>query len=196
MLTRRFAPRRVLSAALSACAIALGAAACAPDQSLAPPMAMNERLPGAIQLPESSHGLDAWTDGFARSSAAHCTRREGITGSALIGPEGGTLVVGNNYLIVPSGALDVPTVITGIVPADTIASILLEPAGLTFRRPAGLILDATGCDVSGGGTSSARDVVYLNDEGVVIQHIKAIFSTLWHTFAAPIDHFSQYAVAV
>jgi hypothetical protein len=190
MTTRRFAPRRVLSAAFSACAIALGAAACAPDRGLAPPMAMNEMIPPGV-----GDGLSAWSDGLARSSAAHCSRREAISGIALIGPEGGTLVVGNNQLIVPAGALDVPTLITGSVPADTIASIILQPAGLTFKKPAGLILDATGCEVTGGG-ATAPDVVYLDANGMVIEYIQAIFSNLWHTFAAPIDHFSQYAVAV
>jgi len=67
-----------------------------------------------------------------------------------------------------------------------------QPEGLRFRKPAGLALDATGCDISG---ERAPDIVYLNDRGEIIQRIEATYSNAWHTIAAPIEHFSGYAIA-
>jgi hypothetical protein len=121
-----------------------------------------------------------------------CSRREAQTGSAVIGPNGGTLVVGNNQLIIPPGALQEETRITGTVPADTIASIHFEPEGLRFRKPAGLQLDATGCARAEGQPS----ILYLDDNGNVLEKIDAVYSNWWHSVAAPIEHFSVYAIGV
>lgn len=126
------------------------------------------------------------------NSVAACTRRDAQQGSAVIGPAGGTITLGNNQLIVPAGALDTATLITASVPADTIASIHFEPEGLQFRKPAGLVLDGEGCTVSGDGV----DVLYLDDDGAVLERIEATYSNFWHTVAAPISHFSVYAIGI
>jgi hypothetical protein len=121
-----------------------------------------------------------------------CSRRQAQTGSAIIGPNGGALAVGNNLLIVPPGALQEETLITGTVPADTIASIHFEPEGLRFRKPAGLQLDATGCQRADGQPS----ILYLDENGNVLEKIDAVYSNWWHRVAAPIQHFSVYAIGV
>lgn len=187
---------QLLRAAIATAGLVLvgAATACAPDRALLPPTATRARIPVSVPAGETSG--NAWVTGISRAVTAHCTRREALSGSALIGPSGGTLQVGNNQLIVPAGALSEPTLITGIVPSsDSIASIRFEPHGLTFKKPAGLIMDAAGCDVPVSALS-APDVVYLNDAGEVIEYIRAVFDNAWHTVAAPIEHFSQYAVAV
>jgi len=117
-----------------------------------------------------------------------------LSGSGVFGPSGGTLVLGRNRLIIPSGALAEPTLITATVPDDTIAAIQFQPEGLRFLKPAGLVLDVAGCGIP--GSESAPDIVYMNDSGEILERIDAIFSSFWHTVAAPIEHFSQYAVAV
>jgi len=127
-----------------------------------------------------------------RSGIAQCTRREAQSGSAVIGPKGGILVVGNNILYVPPGALDKPTLIQGDVPPTRTASIHLEPAGLRFKKPAGLRLDASGCS----DVSEYPTVLYLDDDGNVLERIDATYSNWWHTVAAPITHFSVYAIGV
>jgi hypothetical protein len=121
-----------------------------------------------------------------------CTRREAQQGSALIGPAGGTLIVGQNQLIIPPGALREPTMIVGTVPPDVIPTIRLEPSGLIFERPAGLRLDVTGCELA----DSVPDIVYVDDAGIIRERIAAVFSNLWKTIAAPIDHFSAYQIAM
>ena len=121
-----------------------------------------------------------------------CSRRETQTGIATIGPSGGTLVVGNNLLVVPPGALLAATSISGTVSAGPIAVIHLEPSGLQFKRPAGLVLDATGCALS---DDDVPDVVYLDDGGQIIERIEAVFVPSMHRVVAPITHFSGYSIA-
>jgi hypothetical protein len=143
-------------------------------------------IPGSLRSPVS---LSWDSDG---GQVLSCSRREAQFGSALIGPNGGTLVVGNNQLIVPPGALQEETLITASVPADTIASIHFEPEGLRFRKPAGLQLDATGCRRADGQPS----ILYLDENGDVLERIDAVYSNWWHSVAAPIQHFSVYAIGV
>ncbi|MGQ0714148.1 MAG: hypothetical protein ACT4PJ_10495, partial [Gemmatimonadaceae bacterium] len=112
--------------------------------------------------------------------------------SALIGPSGGIVRVGDNELLVPAGALLEEVMIRGEVPAETVASIRLYPAGLTFRKPAALVLDAQGCENPG----PRPKVVYLSGEGVILEEIDAVYFPQWKRVAAPIDHFSRYALGV
>jgi hypothetical protein len=121
-----------------------------------------------------------------------CEQRTAATDSAVIGPAGGTLRVGNNELIVPAGALLEPVMIRGEVPADTIASIRLLPEGLVFRREAGLVLDASGC----ADPASGFKILYLDDAGNVLEEIEAVHTPWWKRVAAPITHFSRYALGV
>jgi hypothetical protein len=121
-----------------------------------------------------------------------CEQRIAAADSALIGPSGGTLRVGNNELVVPPGALTENVLLRGEVPADTVASIRLSPEGLVFRRPAGLVLDAAGCANPG----EAAKVLYLDDADNVLEEIDAYYDPSWKRVAAPINHFSRYALGV
>jgi hypothetical protein len=118
-----------------------------------------------------------------------CSITAPLSGSATIGPEGGMLFVGRNVLIVPPGALTERTEISGTVAAGNEFQIDFQPHGLQFKKPAGLVLDMSSC-------ADAPNVVYLDEQGGVLQRITAIFSTWWHIIAAPIDHFSTSAVDV
>jgi hypothetical protein len=133
-------------------------------------------------------GLPATTGNF-KGKVLNCVPKEPSSGSALIGPAGGDLIIGPHRLIVPPGALTKPVVISGRVPADESFKIDLEPHGLEFKKPAGLILDAAGC-------SSVPTIVYLIDDIVASDPVAAVYSHFWHTIAAPIWHFSRYAIAM
>jgi hypothetical protein len=117
-----------------------------------------------------------------------CTPRAPQYGTALVGPSGGELIVGPHRVIIPPGALTDTVTISGTTPADADPTIILEPTGLQFKKPAGLILDASNC-------TDVPDVIYINEIGVPSDSIPAIYSTWWHTVAAPINHFSGYLVA-
>ena len=146
----------------------------------------------AIHFPGSRRSPSSLSSNSDKGQVLACSRRQAQTGSAVIGPAGGTLVVGNNRLIVPPGALQEEIRISGSVPADTIASIHFEPEGLRFRKPAGLQLDATGCQRADGQPS----ILYLDEHGNVLEKIDAVYSNWWHSVAAPIQHFSVYAIGV
>jgi hypothetical protein len=176
--------------AITLTVIAIGAlAACTGGDSVAPPI-------GALSTPEASASHIASIPGMmgapriiqTNGGMKGCTARDPQFGAAVIGPNGGDLVVGPNRLIIPPGALTQTVQISGTAPEGTVPSIILEPHGLQFKKPAGLLLDASNC-------TDVPDVVYINELGVVSNPIPAIYSTWWHTIAAPIDHFSGYAVA-
>jgi len=129
-------------------------------------------------------------DAGAPGQVVACTNRQESFGSALIGPSGGTLVVGGSRLIVPPGALTEPTLISGTVPDTSVAIIEFEPTGLRFKKAAGLQLDVQGCSAD-----SSPAVVYVDEAGNTSERIDAVFSNDWHSVAAPIEHFSGYAFA-
>lgn len=142
-----------------------------------------KRIPG-IQIGATS----AFASGVT-GTLLGCSAQAAQYGSAIVGPQGGELDVGPHRVIIPAGALLAPTKIWGSVPSDTTVTIRLQPHGLQFRRPAGLILDASAC-------GQVPNVIYIDELGNVAEHIQAVYSAWWHTVAAPIDHFSNYAIAM
>ena len=124
--------------------------------------------------------------------AARCADRRTSSDRALFGPAGGTLVFGNSRLIIPGGALtDTVTISATIVDATT-SRVELRPHGLLFAKPAGLLLSVEGCVFS---ADEIPTLVYLSEDGTVLETIGAVFDPKWKTFAAPIIHFSGYAIA-
>ena len=139
----------------------------------------SDHVPGAVGAPY----IMTTTGGMQG-----CTPRDAQYGTATIGPAGGELDVGTDRLIIPPGALTETVQVSGSSPAGTTPTIFFQPHGLRFRKSAGLILDASNC-------TDVPSVVYLSELGVDSPPIVATYSTWWHTVAAPIDHFSGYAVA-
>lgn len=165
----------------------LAATACAGDRATAPPVAFDVAPPLATR--DEPHV----PEGNAFGRVAKCSHRETFKGAAVIGRRGGTLRVGNDYLIIPAGALDARVKIVGEVQEGSIAAIHLEPQGLRFARPALLELDATGC---GLGTTDRPAMLYIDDEDTVLERIDARFDPASARLVAPITHFSVYAVGV
>jgi len=106
-----------------------------------------------------------------------------------VGPDGGELDIGPHRLIIPPGALATPTQISGSIDAGPTVVIHFEPTGLQFKKPAGLIFDASSC-------TDVPNALYLDEIGDELEEIPAVYSNWWHTIAAPIDHFSNYALEV
>jgi hypothetical protein len=128
-------------------------------------------------------------DATAEHHPLACVIAAPLSGSAIIGANGGELVVGTHRLIVPPGALTDETLLSATVPAGSTMEIHFEPHGLQFKKPAGLIIDAASC-------GDVPNAVYLDEQGGIAEHIQAVFSNWWHTIAAPIDHFSGYMLEV
>ena len=134
-------------------------------------------------------GYNSW-----RSGLVQCENHPAYVGSAVIGPAGGQILVGTSRVIVPPGALNTKVTITATIPAGDNLEISFEfsPHGLVFRKPAGLVLDASGCDIP---SYYAPSIVYLGENGEILEYIESYYSNYWHFVAAPIWHFSRYAVA-
>jgi hypothetical protein len=121
-----------------------------------------------------------------------CDPRPAASVSDVIGPRGGVLRFGASRLIVPAGALHEKVRITATTRGDASATVDFQPDGLRFHKPAGLVLDADGCDTPADGVPS---VVHLGADGQVLETIAATFDRRWKEVAAPIVHFSGYAIA-
>jgi hypothetical protein len=124
-----------------------------------------------------------------QQTALACAVPAPLYGQAAIGPNGGELDVGPHRLIVPPGALTETVVLSGTVPAGNSILIDFAPHGLQFKKPAGLILDASSC-------GNVPNVLYLDEQGNIAERITATFSNWWHTIAAPLDHFSTYMIDI
>jgi hypothetical protein len=112
--------------------------------------------------------------------------------SGRFGPAGGTLVFGESRLIIPGGALHDTVTITATPLNDGTSTVQFQPEGLLFHKPAGLVLNAENCSIPTDGTPS---IVYLGEEGEVLETIPATYDPHWKAVAAPIVHFSGYAIA-
>jgi len=101
-------------------------------------------------------------------------------------------VIGGSRLIIPGGALRDTVTISGTETGDSTSTVDFQPAGLLFAKPVGLVLDGSGCDLDDSSTPS---VVYVAPDGTILETIDALYDPHWRAVAAPIQHFSGYAIA-
>jgi hypothetical protein len=130
--------------------------------------------------------------GPAEPNPVSCTGRRAVTSSGTFGPAGGILLFGQSSLVIPGGALRDTITISATVLDDGTSTVVFQPHGLHFYKPVGLVLDGTGCTFPSDETAS---VVYLGDDGQVLESIPAYYDPHWKAVAAPIMHFSGYAIA-
>lgn len=121
-----------------------------------------------------------------------CSGRRVVDASGRFGPSGGTLLFGSSRLIIPGGALHDTVTITASTPNPASSEVIFKPEGLHFFKAAGLVLESTGCLTP---EDAAPSVVYLSPSGVILETIPADYDSHWKTVAAPISHFSGYAIA-
>ena len=163
------------------------AAACS-DRATAPPAAPGNQVASSPLASRELHEPNARVTG----RVASCSHRERRVGTGIIGSRGGILRVGTDYLVIPPGALESRTRIVATVVDGDAATISFEPHGLHFERPATLLLDAAGCDFAGREPA----LLYVDDEGSVLERIEGAYDPQSARLAAPIVHFSVYAVGV
>lgn len=130
--------------------------------------------------------------GFAR-----CTPQPSASGSARIGPNGGTVKAGRHVLRIPAGALKQPVVITMESPSDSVNSVVFGPEGLTFD-PAHLptlVMSYRNCSVRDEPELSL-EIVYTDDAmtAVLDTTVPVAADTLNLTFGAQLKHFSRYVL--
>jgi len=126
------------------------------------------------------------------ASAPFHASRSGSSGtaSAVIGPDGGSIVLGGNRIDFPAGALAEPTTIT-MRGAPAMYGVQLEPHGLTF--PAGsepVLTVAYSRRASAGLTRMA--IVYVDDRMTILEVLPTQWNAQDHTLTAALHHFSGY----
>ena len=110
-----------------------------------------------------------------------------------IGPEGGTLAVGEHVLTVPPGALDSAVSITAVAPSDTVNHVHFQPEGLTFQQPASLTLSYANCNLL--GSLAPKRIAYTTETFELLEFLPSLDDLLSQTVTASLHHFSEYAVA-
>jgi hypothetical protein len=111
--------------------------------------------------------------------------------TAVVGPSGGTIVVGAHKLTIPAGALSSPVTITAEQMRGTVNSVRLQPAGLRFAKPATLTLSYSNCLLP----PLSRRVVYTDEQLRILELIPSLDLRLSRSVNGSILHFSRYAVA-
>jgi hypothetical protein len=111
----------------------------------------------------------------------------------VVGPEGGTLVVGPHRLVIPAGALDQPVRIIAELPTDTVNSVRFQPEGLQFKRAARLTLDYNNCPLV--RNLLPKRIAYTTESLNILSYLLSIDDLLRRKVSANIKHFSRYAVA-
>ena len=155
------------------------------------PLSPSLMAPTHAATPERGNAAPRGNSGRS-AHAANCETKVTASYAGVFGPAGGTLFFGTSRLIIPGGALrDTVTISATIVDGDN-SRVEFLPRGLHFAKSAGLLLDTSGCSLD---DAFVPDVVYLDEWGNVLERISAVYDPHWHTIAAPIDHFSGYAIA-
>lgn len=108
-----------------------------------------------------------------------------------IGPWGGVISVGNHQLVVPRGALTKYVRIKAEQIPGSINSVRFSPEGLTFKKAAVLTLSYGNCQ----NTELPKAIVYTTEDLNLVEILFSVDLLRWKKVAAPIDHFSRYAVA-
>jgi hypothetical protein len=111
---------------------------------------------------------------------------------AIIGPEGGTLQIGDHELIVPKGALTEEKLITGEAPTSSLVAVDFSPEGLTFERPAVLSLSYKDCALPG---DSDLLLAYIGPGNRILELPVSTDDRDQDEVTGEINHFSRYAVA-
>jgi hypothetical protein len=121
-----------------------------------------------------------------------CEPRPYDADAAIIGPDGGTLHIGEHQLVIPKGALTREELIIAEAPTSSLVDVEFSPEGLTFGRPAELTLSYKGCDVP-----ADIDLVlaYVGWGNRILELPPSQDRRDLLEVVGEVGHFSQYAVA-
>ncbi len=121
-----------------------------------------------------------------------CEPRDYSSDAAIIGPNGGTLHVGEHELLIPKGALDHEELISAEAPTSSLVDVRFAPEGIQFLKPAQLTLSYKGCVRP---TSADLLVAYLGQGNRILELPPSLDMKVDDKVEADIGHFSRYAIA-
>ncbi|HEX2450158.1 MAG TPA: hypothetical protein VHJ69_03410 [Gemmatimonadales bacterium] len=147
--------------------------------------------------PELPTQLVASADGSGGSTLLEaapllaCVEQPYTKVTKLVGPEGGSIVVGSHTLVIPKGALTEKVQISAEQVEGSVNSVRFSPEGLQFARAAEVRLSYSNCEQ----VPSKKQVVYTDEQLKVLELLPSRDSNSSRTVTGKIDHFSRYAVA-
>jgi hypothetical protein len=178
-------PRKITPALLAA-VMAVGVS-CTTGEPLGPTGSHGARIGGA----EQSSGRLLGTLLEDLTELLSCVPQQYVSVSEVIGPDGGTIVVGTHSLTIPAGALAEPYTIQAEQMSGRVNSVRFGPEGLTFAEPATLSLSYANCSP----LLVANKVVYTDELLHILQLVPSLDHPQSRTVTGEIRHFSRYAVA-
>jgi hypothetical protein len=131
-------------------------------------------------------------DLLAGAGLLQCTPIPTATTTQRVDSTGGVIQVGPHTLTIPPGALSDPVTITAVAPSDTINRVQFGPTGLTFQRPASLTMSYANCGLL---PSLLPQIAYTTDALQILAYLTSVADPWSQTVTAPVQHFSDYAVA-
>jgi hypothetical protein len=191
----------------------LGAIAAASSCGAPSPVGVDARTPGVIAAdrkphPDADDGDDS-DDNDSDDNDGNEDRPDSLVScrplpydsvTQTIGPKGGEIAVGRNWLLIPQGALRDPVRITAVAPSDTVAVVRFQPEGLRFLYTAQLVLTYDNCLVP--RTATPR-IALVTDAFRVLQFLASGVASPGDNrlmkghrrVVGQLQHFSNYAVA-
>lgn len=174
---------RALFALPAAAVLAVAAWSCRPDNMPTTPVS-GDLISGVLG---TTTGL------VGQLGLLKCTPLPDVQNSAVIGPAGGTLQIGEYTLQVPAGALSQSVQITGEQLPDTVNSVRFAPEGLQFVKPAKLTMTYANCSLLAG--TLPKQIAYTTDNLQILNYLLSLDNVLSQTVTGQVNHFSRYAVA-
>ena len=120
-----------------------------------------------------------------------CEEQQYAVTYQTVGSQGGTIRVGKHFLTIPQGALRQNVRIKAEQLRGSTNSVRFSPEGLKFQKPAVLALNYQNCQ----NADVPKAVVYTTERLEILEVFRSWDLLKARIVAAPIDHFSRYAVA-
>jgi len=181
---------RVLLALPFAALLAVTVWSCRPDSS---PTGVSVTPTPPVSGELVSGGVSTTTGLVGKLGLLRCTPLPDAKSSAVIGPAGGRMQIGQYTLQVPAGALARPVQISGEQLPDTVNSVRFAPEGLQFARPATLTMTYANCNLL--GRVLPKRIAYTSDNLQILTYLLSLDNLFSKQVTGQVNHFSRYAVA-
>ncbi len=174
-------------------ALVLAAGASCTSDSLGPwePSSSTSSAAMGTSDQESSLILGGLLNDLQNLHLLSCSPQSYVSVTKVVGPGGGTILVGTHKLVIPAGALAKNyTIRAEQVPAG-VNSVRFSPEGLRFAKPAKLTLSYGNCSP----LLLLKRVVYTDELLRILELIPSLDNSGTRIVTGDIRHFSRYAVA-
>jgi hypothetical protein len=133
-------------------------------------------------------------DLLAPTGLLKCSDLPYASSTKTIGAGGGSISAGPHTLVIPAGALGVPTQITMTAPTGRgVNSVRFQPEGLRFSRSASLTMSYANCNLL--GKLLPKRIAYTDENLSILYYLLSLDNLFAKKVTGKVDHFSDYVVA-